>query len=80
MFGPKPSGTWSNLTGKNCGRQYQFLKFGIRYRVIKEFYDFDHHLHPIDEVWTFWGIHFYPMMMDYPGLFLWMEFRSGISG
>ncbi|MGC9367656.1 MAG: DUF3601 domain-containing protein [bacterium] len=60
MFGPKPKGTWSNLKGKNCGKQYQFLISGIRYRVIEEFYDYDHHLHPVDEVWTFLGYSFLP--------------------
>ena len=56
MYGPERLGFWSS----NSGPKHKFLISGQRYRVIKEFTDYDHHLHPVGEEWLFLGYSFLP--------------------
>jgi hypothetical protein len=56
MFGPQQPGTWTS----HADREHQFLKAGQRYRVIREFVDFDKSVHPAGEEWTFLGCNFVP--------------------
>lgn len=53
MTGPPKIGFWSNLKAVNIGKQRQFLKEGCKYRVIKNFTDFDGTTHNIGDIWTF---------------------------
>ena len=59
-FGPKPFGTWSSHKAPNCGTAHDFLRSGQRYRVTKDFSDYDRHVHPAGEEWTFLGYSFLP--------------------
>jgi len=60
MNGPQPAGFWSGHSAPNCGAQFQSLSAGRRYRVIKEFTDYDGALHPAGEEWVFLGYSFLP--------------------
>ena len=55
MHGPYPRGYWTGATAPNCGRNYDFLTAGTRYRVVREFEDYDRHLHGVGETWVFLG-------------------------
>ena len=55
MYGPRPRGSWTSLSAPNCGRNYDFLVAGARYRVIKEFADNDGQVHSVGDEWTFLG-------------------------
>ena len=57
MFGPRPAGFWS---GHHLSAKHQILTAGLRYRVVKEFADFDRDRHPIGEEWVFLGYAFSP--------------------
>lgn len=57
MFGPRPAGFWS---GHHLSAQHEFLTAGGRYRVVKEFADFDRDRHLIGEEWVFLGYSFSP--------------------
>ena len=57
MFGPRPAGFWS---GHHPSPKHQFLTLGLRYRVVKEFEDFDRDRHLISEEWVFMGHSFLP--------------------
>jgi hypothetical protein len=57
MFGPRPAGFWSD---HHLSSKHQFLAAGLRYRVVKEFADFDRDRHPIGEEWVFLGCAFLP--------------------
>ncbi len=56
MFGPKPFGYWSARVSEPRGA----LQLGQRYRVIREFFDYDRVLHPVGETWRFVGSGFLP--------------------
>lgn len=56
MYGPEQRGTWSS----HAQEEHQFLKAGHRYRVIRQFVDFDKSIHPVGEEWTFLGCNFVP--------------------
>ena len=60
MFGPKPMGFWSGHVAPNCGPDHEFLRSGRKYRVIREFEDYDGFLHQAGETWTFCGWSFLP--------------------
>lgn len=60
MFGPKPKGFWINTNGANLVANHQSLQVGQRYRVIHEFEDYDRHVHPVGDTWTFLGHSFLP--------------------
>ncbi len=60
MYGPQPGGFWSGLKAVNTGSAYQFLTAGHKYRVIREFADFDGDRHPAGETWQFCGYSFVP--------------------
>ena len=60
MFGPQPAGFWSRHVATGHGSQHQFLVAGRRYRVTREFADFDGMLHPLGEEFTFLGYAFLP--------------------
>jgi hypothetical protein len=53
MTGPKKIGFWSDLKAVNIGKQRGFLCNGHKYRVIKDFIDYDGTTHNKGEVWTF---------------------------
>jgi hypothetical protein len=55
MYGPCARGHWTALEAPNCGRDYDFLVAGTRYRVIKEFADNDRDIHAVGEEWVFLG-------------------------
>ncbi len=59
MNGPQPAGFWSGKTAQH-GTAFQFLIPGRRYRVVKEFTDFDYFRHLVGEEWTFLGHSFLP--------------------
>lgn len=59
-IGPKPIGAWSGQKAANCGNSHEFLHASMRYVVIKEFKDFDRHVHPVGEEWSFLGYSFLP--------------------
>lgn len=59
-FGPKPIGSWSGHKAANCGASHDFLKAGKHYKIIKEFVDYDRHLHVVGEKWVFLGCSFLP--------------------
>jgi hypothetical protein len=52
-----PNGTY---TAHGVGYAYNMLLPGRRYRVVKEFRDFDREIHPVGEEWTFLGTAFLP--------------------
>jgi hypothetical protein len=52
-----PKGTY---TDRGIGGSYEHLLPGKRYRVVKEFKDFDRDLHPVGEEWVFLGTAFLP--------------------
>ena len=56
MVGPRPAGFWSSHSDA-C---WKSLRAGGRYRVWREFVDFDGTVHPVGEVWTFLGGSFLP--------------------
>lgn len=60
MYGPEKLGYWNSEKAPNCGSKHQILISGKRYRVIKEFADYDRHLHPVGEEWLFLGYSFLP--------------------
>lgn len=58
MIGPGAArGTYSSRIGPS---PYAHLQPGKRYRVIKEFADFDRDAHPVGEEWTFLCTAFLP--------------------
>ena len=59
-FGAKPKGSWSGHKAPNCGASHEFLRTGKRYNVVKEFMDYDRHIHPQGEQWSFLGYSFLP--------------------
>lgn len=59
-FGPMPMGTLSGHTASNSGMVHDFLQAGKLYAVIKEFADYDHHMHVVSEQWWFLGYSFLP--------------------
>ncbi|WP_161966130.1 DUF3601 domain-containing protein [Steroidobacter cummioxidans] len=60
MYGPESIGYWSDLKAPNCGSKHQHLMAGKRYRVAREFRDYDRDTHPIGESWVFMGYSFLP--------------------
>lgn len=52
-----PKGAYSS---HGVGQSYLHLEPGVRYRVRKEFKDFDRELHPVGETWWFIGTAFLP--------------------
>ncbi len=60
MFGPKPMGFWSSHIAPNSGPDHEFLRAGRKYRVIREFRDYDRFLHQVGETWTFCAWNFLP--------------------
>lgn len=60
MFGPKPKGFWSGVRAPNAGSDHDSLRAGRKYRVIREFRDYDHQLHAVGETWEFCGFNFVP--------------------
>lgn len=52
-----PKGTY---TGHGVGHGFAHMMPGKRYRVIKEFNDFDRSVHPVGEEWTYIGTAFLP--------------------
>lgn len=52
MTGPKKIGFWSDLKAENIGKQRGFLYNGHKYRVIKDFIDYDGTTHNKGEVWS----------------------------
>jgi len=59
-FSPKPIGSESSRSTPNCAEAYSFLHPGKRYRVIRKFTDYDQHVHPEGESWSFLGYSFSP--------------------
>ena len=58
MIGPgAPKGAYSD---RGVGHGYAHLEPGKRYRVVKEFTDFDREIHPVGEEWVFIGTAFLP--------------------
>ena len=55
--GGAPKGTYSS---RGVGHGYLHLIVGKRYRVVKEFTDFDREVHPVGEEWTYVGTAFLP--------------------
>jgi len=51
---------WSILTNSNCAYKHQHLFAGRKYRVVREFVDYDKQLHPVGETWTFLAASFLP--------------------
>jgi len=60
MHGPEDLGYWSRLTAPNHFLSCRFMRAGHRYRVVREFNDYDGALHPVGEEWTFLGAAFLP--------------------
>ena len=58
MYGPRESGTWTS--GGGLDPRHAFLQSGRRYRVLREFTDFDGDAHRAGEEWTFLGSNFVP--------------------
>jgi hypothetical protein len=48
------------MNDQRYGAQHQHLIPGRRYRVVREFRDYDRELHPVGESWTFLGSSFLP--------------------
>jgi hypothetical protein len=59
MYGPEQLGKWSSRIAAH-GRQHQFLIAGRRYRVVREFADYDKGVHLPGEEWVFLGHSFLP--------------------
>jgi hypothetical protein len=57
MFGPCPPGHFTAHGGREDFKQ---LSVGGPYRVIRAFTDYDDHLHPPGESWTYLGHNFVP--------------------
>jgi len=57
MYGPRDHGHW---TGSRLELSHLFLKAGRRYRVLRDFTDFDGDVHVKGETWTFLGSSFLP--------------------
>ena len=57
MYGPLERGHWS---GGRLQPSHDFLQAGRRYRVLREFTDFDGDAHRPGEEWTFLGASFLP--------------------
>ena len=57
MFGPEPQGRWSARLGPE---PYQMLQPGQRYAVVRDLTDFDGHVHPVGETWTYLTQSFIP--------------------
>jgi hypothetical protein len=57
MIGSQPKGHWMSRLKP---QPFKHLAAGQRYRVIREFVDFDGDLHPAGEGWTFLGQNFLP--------------------
>ena len=55
MHGPRPAGFWSGRLSADGGSPHQFLQTGQRYRVVREFVDYDRDRHPVGEEWRFCG-------------------------
>ena len=60
MNGPQKIGHWSNLKAPNHTDRHQHLLAGHKYKVIREFVDYDEDKHPVGETWTFLGCSFLP--------------------
>ena len=60
MHGPHPAGFWSGRPSANGGSQHGCLHAGRRYRVVREFVDYDGDCHPAGEEWRFCGWSFVP--------------------
>ena len=60
MHGPQLAGFWSGRPSANGGSKHQFLNAGQRYRVVREFVDYDGDPHPVGEEWRFCGWSFVP--------------------
>ena len=60
MYGPKPLGHWSSHQAPNTSKEHEFLIAGKRYRVIRQFSDYDKAAHLVGEEWTFLGCSFVP--------------------
>ena len=58
MYGPRGGGHWT--AGGSLEARHAFLEAGKRYRVIREFTDFDGDVHRVGEEWTFLGSSFVP--------------------
>ena len=58
MYGPRDQGTWTR--DGSLDPRHAFLQSGRRYRVLREFADFDGDVHRVDEEWTFLGSSFVP--------------------
>ena len=58
MLGPSERGHWSGLHGIQS--THEFLEAGRRYRVVREFTDFDGGAHLPGEEWAFLGASFLP--------------------
>ena len=52
-----PKGTY---TSHGVGHGYLHMEAGKRYRVVKEFKDFDGQVHAVGETWTYVGTAFLP--------------------
>ena len=57
MYGPCPAGHFTALGG---AEDFQQLRVGRSYRVIRPFTDHDGDLHPVGERWTYIGHNFVP--------------------
>ena len=57
MEGPEPQGQWTSRLGP---RDFQGLRAGQRYAVVRAFTDYDGDLHPVGETWTFLSHSFLP--------------------
>lgn len=55
--GGSPKGTYSD---RGVGHSYAHMESGVRYRVKKEFIDFDRQVHPVGETWWYVGTAFLP--------------------
>ena len=60
MFGRKKKDFQSSATAPNCGSKHDFLTAGQKYRVVREFQDYDRQLHPEGEEWVFLRSSFLP--------------------
>jgi hypothetical protein len=58
VYGPCERGHWS--VGNGVRPRHDFLEAGRRYRVCREFVDFDGDIHPAGEEWKFLGASFLP--------------------
>lgn len=51
MHGPKKQGFWTSTKAPHSAPTHPLLVAGARYRVIREFTDYDGHVHPRGEEW-----------------------------